>query len=194
MQNSIIICNSDFLNDNTVFMIHYERMSQQRKSKIDKLNNRDSKNTSLLAGILLNRHIERNNFTNYQIVLSDNGKPYEMNNKFYFSISHSVNTVAVAISDTPVGIDLELNNRKEKKNIINRFFNEDDLNKPFLETWTQKESYTKLKDKNLIEVLKNPIDKGVFFQTFVTEEYTLSICTEEKTEFTITVENGEQYV
>ncbi len=194
MQNSIITCNSDFLNDDAVFKFHYDQMSQQRKSKIDKLNIRESKNASLLAGILLNKLIEANNFSDYQIVQSDNGKPYEKNNKFFFSISHSKSMVAVAISDIPVGIDLEMNSRQEKKNIIKRFFNEDDMNKPFLEVWTQKESYTKLKDLNLIDVLKNPIDNNVCFQTSISKTYTLSICTEVETEFTITVENGESYV
>ncbi len=197
MQNSIYIAESDFLNDDRKYEQYYSLQSDIRKSKIDALNNRGSKNNALLAGMLLEKLAKDNGITSYKINTTSNGKPYEQNNLFCFSISHSNNIVAVAFSDKAVGLDLELNTGKTKNNISKRFFSESDREKlqnntmSFLEIWTRKESYTKLKDSDLILVMKMPDDDKVFFQTVTRDSYILTVCTEEETEFIIKTVNGE---
>ena len=59
-----------------------------------------------------------------KIVLDKNGKPVfkDKSLKIHFNISHSYNLVAVAISDTPIGIDVQKFSVPNHK-IIKRYFN-----------------------------------------------------------------------
>jgi len=76
-----------------------------------------------------------------------NGKPVLKEGQ-YISISHSGPFVGIAISQEPVGIDIEKNHPKLKK-IENRFLNEEDyindqFNNDLHWLWTAKESIYKL--------------------------------------------------
>jgi phosphopantetheinyl transferase len=46
-----------------------------------------------------------------QILYHSNGQPYLENSNMHISISHTAEFVAVAIADTPIGIDIETKNR-----------------------------------------------------------------------------------
>lgn len=69
----------------------------------------------------------------------------------YLSISHSLNTCAVAVSDSQIGLDIEFSRKPPEKliNIAKRFFSPDEYeyvkNLPdrFYEIWCKKESYVK---------------------------------------------------
>ena len=79
------------------------------------------------------------------------GKPFLTNNPFmHFNISHAGHYIACAVSDKPVGIDIELI-RTVDMAIVERFFTpdekayviSDELERCFCEIWTKKESRTK---------------------------------------------------
>ena len=60
---------------------------------------------------------------NPEIRRNENGKPYLMDSKIYFSISHSDRVSAVALSDEgEIGIDLQCSFDKEKEEKINKRF------------------------------------------------------------------------
>ena len=59
---------------------------------------------ALLQKALLTSNLDMSNF---DFCLDQNGKWFEKNNSFYFSISHSKNIVCVALSNTPIAIDVE---------------------------------------------------------------------------------------
>ena len=70
----------------------------------------------------------------------------------YLSISHSVNVCAVAVSDIPVGLDIELTTRNAYRlqKLAERFFSPDEFEyvrampeQRFYEIWCKKESYVK---------------------------------------------------
>lgn len=94
------------------------------------------------------------------------GKPYlDGEEKIHFNVSHSHEFIACAISDTPVGIDIE-KVRICDNDIAKRFFHEkeyDYLEKTltekkaeiFFELWTLKESYVKALGKGLSLSLKS---------------------------------------
>lgn len=85
------------------------------------------------------------------------GKPFFENiNGFYFSISHSFPFYAAAVSDRPIGIDVE-KIRDVNLNIAKRMFTENEreyIGKDkirFFEIWTKKEAYSKFTGKGLGE-------------------------------------------
>ncbi len=84
------------------------------------------------------------------------GKPYISGPcPMHFNLSHSGNFVLCAISDLPVGCDIESDSRK-RRNIAERFFAEDEVrylsvitdlkerDREFYRLWTLKESFQKL--------------------------------------------------
>ncbi len=107
---------------------------------------------------------------------------------FHFSISHTRNAIVVAISDNPIGVDIE-RIKEIKIGIVKRFFtecerayiNEDKLgsNKRFYEIWTKKEAYVKYLGLGLsvplnsFDVLDSKFSDRLF--NFEKSEYIISI-------------------
>ena len=86
------------------------------------------------------------------IIKTSSGKPIFDNLNIFFSISHSKNLVAVAISNTPIGIDIQAISPYNIK-VAQKYFNTDELttiekskNKDiqFTKYWTKYESILKL--------------------------------------------------
>ena len=116
---------------------------------------------------------------------NENGKPYfKSHPHFHFNISHSADTVAVAISDSTVGIDIELLRETDLK-IAKRFFSEKETefigndNRRFFEIWTKKEAYLKQIGTGLkfplssFDVIDNPL-----IETFQKDSYIISVSAE----------------
>lgn len=137
-----------------------------------------------------------------QFEYAENGKPYLKEGPF-FNITHSGSTVSVAISDSPVGIDLECIRsstpkvaRKVMSDIEYAWFESNDFDdKCFYTLWTLKESYYKylgtglpLYPNNTEFVFQSEWTlKGstASFITYRTEEFILSICSGAHSDFTI---------
>lgn len=84
---------------------------------------------------------------------SPHGKPYwAENSEFHFNLSHSGNMIAIALSNVPVGIDIEGIDCPDLR-VAKRFFSKDEQEyvfskaqervQRFYEIWTKKEAYTK---------------------------------------------------
>ncbi|MBR5455436.1 MAG: 4'-phosphopantetheinyl transferase superfamily protein [Bacteroidaceae bacterium] len=91
-----------------------------------------------------------------------NGQPYLENSNMHISISHTAEFVAVAIADTPIGIDIETKNRNAiavadaflQPHEAEMLYVNTDRDKEALRIWTAKEAAFKLfPDRSL--VLKN---------------------------------------
>lgn len=93
----------------------------------------------------------------------EHGKPYVLNIPYHFSISHSGDYTVLAISDRPIGVDVEVI-RDFSAILARRCFNEGELqyiagNSPsrkksvmqrcFYEIWTAKEAYLKYTGQGL---------------------------------------------
>lgn len=102
---------------------------------------------------------------NKPFYIGEKGKPYAENTgNVFFNISHSGNWVVVAVSDNPVGVDVE-KMRKVPEGVAYRFFSEpekqmldkaeDDIEKAhiFFTLWTLKESFIKAIGKGLTKSL-----------------------------------------
>lgn len=136
----------------------YMLISSKRRQKIEKFKHkRDSIRT--LIGEILIRSLAwkelsiKNECINFD--KNEYGKPYlEGYPKFNFNISHSGDFVVCAVSDRPIGIDIEKVEYIEYKYIAKTFFTAGEFDyivkkkldiqlSTFYEIWTLKESYTK---------------------------------------------------
>ncbi|MBE6548010.1 MAG: 4'-phosphopantetheinyl transferase superfamily protein [Ruminococcaceae bacterium] len=133
-----------------------------------------ARSQSLCALLLLASGLSHLQISTDGLVLakSQTGKPFfENSDNLRFSISHDESCVAVAISDTPIGIDIQSQAKNQEK-IAKRFFAPLEYEKilngdeDFLTLWTKKEALTKLLDSDFASCAKIPLPNDVFFHTF----------------------------
>lgn len=120
-----------------------------------------------------------------EIKFSNNGKPYIPNNK-YFNFSHAGNILCMAISKSPIGVDIQkISNYNDL--IANRICNDKELeslknsNRKDLDLtklWTQKESIIKCQGESIGEILtKFKINTSKFkLKTRKFKEYVITTC------------------
>lgn len=119
---------------------------------IQKWNKKDALWECILADILKRDY----NIEECPEILRDEmGKPYLKDSALHFNVSHSGEYLAVAVSESPVGIDIQ-----ETKMIRDGMYRKvvrpqenaligDDRQKDFLRLWTLKESFVKAEGKGL---------------------------------------------
>lgn len=96
---------------------------------------------------------ELTGLTEFGFTYNEYGKPSIAGHpEIHFSISHCQHAIAVAVSDSPVGIDVE-SFRKADDALLHRTMNEDEIRmveasdcreRAFIELWTRKEAVFKL--------------------------------------------------
>ena len=103
-----------------------------------------------------------------------NGKPYLVNTNMYISLTHSNEYVGCAVSDKPVGIDVE-QIKDVKDSVIERVCSKDEINylaksgkDEFFTLWTLKEAYIKAATETLKMSEISFIENGK-----ITDKYTL---------------------
>lgn len=187
-------------------------VSEEKKERIQRFHRYKDSQMCLLADVLIRKIIiVKCNIDNYEItfIKGVNGKP-EINNPFSnikFNYSHSGDWVVCAVSEVPVGIDVERIKDIDMA-IAERFFSmreyEDLMKlemdkqlKYFYDLWTLKESYVKwdgrglsislqdfsfkIKADNIIEFQSEKENNNCFFKQYLIDtEYKLSVCTSEE--------------
>ncbi len=161
--------------------IFLQQVSEEKRCKIARYRREiDGQRTLLgevLIRVMLGGHLK---ISPKHLVFKENeyGKPYLEGNPLYFNISHSGDWVVAAISDAPVGIDVE-QVRQADLGIAERFFAvseynaikasayKDKQNQLFYTLWSGKESYIKMIGKGLT------ISLDSFTLTYQEEKLTL---------------------
>jgi phosphopantetheinyl transferase len=140
----------------------------------------------MLAYSLLDKMLNDEGLLKYEILRTENGKPYIMGQPLHFNISHTDGLVAVCISDTPVGIDCErvdFSFESRIKDFSNRYFTENEISlieknayspSCFFEIWTKKEAMIKRDGLNG-SYLKKLDSTKQSFETIKIGEYIISI-------------------
>lgn len=134
-----------------------EQLPVQRKQKISKMHQEKSRRQSLGAGLLLNRVLGYYGVKTSGILVGEHGKP-EVDG-ICFNLSHSGELVVCAVSEQPVGCDVE-KVREAPKGVAERFFGESErayleqfsgraYDEAFFRFWTMKESYVKMTGEGL---------------------------------------------
>lgn len=126
------------------------------------------------------------------IARNQHGKPYLVNySNVYFNISHTKGAIACAVSDRPVGVDIE-SIRKIDLRVVRYFFSQqekhyiladpENIDLRFTEVWTKKEAYLKfigtgillpIEKFDVFEILNNEF---IRIHTKLVHDYLISIC------------------
>ncbi len=176
----------------------YDVLNEEERKRVDRYKRADDKKRSLLAHILLKK-LMKEEFSIYsELVYKENGCPYFKDQKLYVSLSHSGDVAFCAVSENPVGVDVEkirsisdsLIKRvcvDEEKAYVLADFEPDDVKnisdevvkKRFFEIWTAKEAYFKMKGSGITD-LKSVNTLEIKKESFAIDSYVFTI-TEEKT-------------
>lgn len=172
-------------------------ISTEKQERIKRYRFGIDKKLSLYSELLIRILACKNkNIKNVNIVFDKSvyGKPFLIGYPdFYFNISHTRNAIVVAISDYPIGVDIE-SIKKAELEIAQNFFcateflyitnSKNDMDKRFYEIWTKKEAYLKYIGRglslpmNLFDVLSDAIALNMI--TFEKEDYIISFFSEEQ--------------
>ena len=153
-----------------VYEYYYERVGKIRQKKADRLKMFADKARSVGVGAVLRFAVEDStdyNYDNLEFYVDTNGKPRVKDDIFYFSLSHSGKYAVCAISDTPIGVDIELD-RELSEGMKKRFAAD-------VTEWTKKEAKGKLTGKG---VLDNGFGEGYVFTSKKTDGYVITVCCE----------------
>ena len=146
--NHLYILDAGLLMDGAVYRYWYEKMPTERREKTDRFRFDKDKRLSLGAGILLHIALKRAGVKNISISYGEHGKPYLTDNEgVFFNISHSAAVVVCAVSQRPVGVDVE-EERHFDERLRNYVFSADELSSDpddiyCTRLWTIKESVMK---------------------------------------------------
>ena len=157
-------------------------VSPKRREKTLRLKNDDDKRRSLGAELLLKKAAGRTDYA-----LTENEKPYFPDGGVCFSLSHCGKYAVCAVSDVPVGVDIELA-RENALRLSARFFLPDEAElversqspaAEFCRLWTLKESYIKAAGLRLGDVRTFSVVQGIEGYSFGSariDEYHIGCC------------------
>lgn len=128
---------------------HYARISIERRQRINALKSETDKQRCLAAGLLLDTVFKKRAKT--EIVRDTHGKPMLPGGPC-FNLSHAGDYAVLAVSDQPVGVDIERWRRADTSALSKRFYHPEeqaalaaaaDPVERFFTIWSLKESYVK---------------------------------------------------
>lgn len=134
-----------------------DQLSVDRQQRIHNLKQEKSRKQSMGVGLLLQKVLALYHMQDSQVYVGEHGKP--MVEGLEFSLSHSGELVACAVSDKPVGCDVEAI-REAPEGVAERYFSDgektylsrfsgEEYNHAFFRIWTMKESYVKMTGEGL---------------------------------------------
>lgn len=177
---------------------YYGMLTESRRKSVDRMKNETDKRLSVLGESLARRGISEHCGADEQDILFDrteNGKPFAVGLDVCFSISHSKDVAAVAVSDKKIGVDIEKIRFCETRvakyacvggdlefvfgsDVIPESFDEASLTR-FFRLWTAKEAYFKLCGTG-ISKLKTVSYEDIrhICTTTLEGEYVMTVCEE----------------
>ncbi len=164
-------------------------VSPQRREKALGISNEASRSLSLGAALLMQNVLGSSDCT-----VSANGKPFFSGSDMHFSLAHCREKVVCAVSDAPVGVDIELE-RKNSLSLARRWFAPDESaavesavnpDEEFCVIWTIKESYIKLRDLRLADMRRfSVMSLDAEYKTLRFGEYHIGCCADRISEIKI---------
>ena len=129
----------------------------ERQKRIHNIKQEKSRKQSMGVGLLLQKVLALYHMQDSDVFVDEHGKPKVEG--LEFSLSHSGNLVLCAVSEEPVGCDIE-RLREAPKGVAERYFSDaeqaylsrfsaDEYDRKFFRIWTMKESYVKMTGEGL---------------------------------------------
>lgn len=146
------------LMDESIIQHLLPRMDKRRQDKIRSLQALSKKAQSTTAGLLLEYCFGTDACYRY----GEKGKPYLVGKDAYFSISHSTQWVALAVSDTEIGADIQVIS-PIRSSVLRRCFTNEEQEwigsdaERFTRLWTQKEAYAKYTGRGITAPLPDSV-------------------------------------
>ena len=168
-----------------------KKVSKRRQEFISRVKNESAKKLCLGAGLLLAKFVGTDEQTDKK------GKPFVAKGPC-FSVSHSHDIAILAVSENPIGADIELMDKTDISKLAKRSMTDGEFSfimhsadsvKEFYRLWTKKESYVKMLGIGFEKMPENTDVLNVSEYNFYTaelEEYMLSICCSSNIEEKIT--------
>ncbi|MBR1731165.1 MAG: 4'-phosphopantetheinyl transferase superfamily protein [Ruminococcus sp.] len=182
------------INDISLNELNISGLPMYRREKFDRLIDGKSKLQSLAAGLMLNDYI-----SDKEIKLNEYGKPYVVSGP-YFSLAHSGDYVALAVSDkAEVGCDIERLRKLDYLRTGKLVFVDNELSElktaadtrdKFFEFWTKKEAFIKCIGEGFHYSPKSldlsgsksyceHNNKKLFFKEYMLRDYKIMLCSED---------------
>ena len=173
----VYVTNITPLMNSDVYRYYYDRVGKYRQEKADRLKSAEDRARSVGAGAVLRFAVEDSTDLNYDLLdfkTTESGKPYIENDPIFISLSHSGDYAVCAVSDSPIGVDIE-QEREFSQKIKERFA------KSVLE-WTKKEAKGKLTGGGFFD---NTEDDFVYTHEFF-DGYIITVCSKQKADAFLT--------
>ena len=173
----------------------------ERQKRIQNMKQEKSRKQSMGVGLLLQKVLALYHMQDSKVFVDEHGKPKVEG--LEFSLSHSGNLVLCAVSEEPVGCDIE-RLREAPKGVAERYFSDaeqaylshfsaDEHDREFFRIWTMKESYVKMTGEGLrvsfeayeiamedtgARVIRHGEMQSCYLSTMELEGHIMSICAE----------------
>ncbi len=178
-----------------------EKVSKERRDRIQKCKDVETQKQLLSAGLLLKRVLERYGLEEELVKKGAYGKPEVPGNSF--NLSHTDGLVLCAVSTKPVGCDVEKIKSAPCK-IAERFFCESEkkyldesgsyYDVAFFRMWTIKESYIKMTGEGIhlpmnafevcidteVQIYREGVKVPCFIKEYCVPGYRVTVCSEEQ--------------
>ncbi len=155
MSTELYLIHTGFLEDEELFSHKLKQVSKERRERVEACRLKGDRLRSLAGGLLLEELVRQYYYSPEDLSRDEKGKLFlPGEDTFYFNLSHSGDYAACAISDCPVGVDIQ-QFRPVKDGLAKRFFQYQETEEIreakgkrkeelFFRYWTAKESYIKL--------------------------------------------------
>lgn len=194
---------TDFLENDEIYQLYYNNVSEFRRGKIDRYKFKKSKIESLGASILIDEVLKNYGLCEKDMQYEKNeyGKPFLKGYEdIHFSVSHTKGYSLCSFSDISVGADIQIIGR-DSIHLVKRFYTNDEANyvfskpddesqqKAFYRLWSLKESYIKAVGKGMsipiesFSVLQNGGQtingcdgKIYYYKEYILDGYSVAVC------------------
>ncbi len=177
----------------TTYTVKEEELSDHRRQKAARFQKEHDRVRCLCAGAALDRALQTVGLREKTAIikLGEHGKPQLAEHpEWHFSLSHSGEWAVCALSDSPIGVDVEQCRAKDYMALAQRFFSpteqeqlrqcqENECQALFFQLWTQKESLLKAVGVGLsaLSDCEALVKQGYAFCSYPLDGYALSVCT-----------------
>ena len=185
----VIAVHTDAVREESMFVQAMAIVSQDRRERVRSCKCADDRARSLCAGLALGACLHRVGFpTDIPVIRDVHGKPrFSHDSPWYFSLSHSGRYGICALSEAPVGVDIQECRPIRTETLANRYFTADESeylmslspekrDMMFYRLWTAKESVLKAEGVGLSGLSQVPIVCGETLEAptpWRLQEYTL---------------------
>lgn len=188
-----------------------QKLSPERQQKVHNSKHEKSRKQSMGAGLLLQKVLALYHMEMTSVVVGEHGKP--MLEGVEFNLSHSGDLVICAVSDEPIGCDVEMI-RKAPERVAVRYFSEsekeylnqfcgEDYDTEFFRLWTMKESYVKMTGEGMglplgiyeivlgdcARVIRDGEIQDCYLTEIEMDGYIISVCAEDSAHLEVIWEN-----